>query len=95
LGEIGDRDLHRIDAARAAARAHLWSLLPDGVPESTFAGGYSGGATIVLRVEGTISLAHWSKQQAAGTFKGTFGFHPLGCWIDNTPGVGRGHAAPG
>jgi hypothetical protein len=30
LGEIGDRDLYRIDERRAAARAHLWSLLPEG-----------------------------------------------------------------
>jgi hypothetical protein len=30
LGEISDRDLHRIDDARVAARAHLWNLLPGG-----------------------------------------------------------------
>jgi len=45
---------------------------------------HDSGATIVLRVDGTISVAHSHKQQAAGTFKGTYGFHPLGCWIDNT-----------
>jgi Transposase DDE domain group 1 len=84
LGEVGERDLHRIDAARAVAREHIWGLLPDGVPASRFAGGHSSGATIVLRVDGTISIAHSGKQQAAGTFKGTYGFHPLGCWIDNT-----------
>jgi hypothetical protein len=84
LGEIGDRDLHRIDAQRANARMHLWSLLPDGVPRSRFAGGHDCGEAIVLRVDGTISVAHSAKAQAAGTFKGTFGFHPLGCWIDNT-----------
>jgi hypothetical protein len=32
LSEIGDRDLYRIDERRAAARAHLWVLLPDGIP---------------------------------------------------------------
>jgi hypothetical protein len=62
----------------------MWDLLPQGVPPSRFAGGHDSGATIVLRVDGTISIAHSSKQQAAGTFKGSFGFHPLGCWIDNT-----------
>jgi hypothetical protein len=84
LGEIGDRDLHRIDAARARARAHLWTLLPAGVPESTYAGGVSCGSTIVLRVDGTLTVAHSAKQQAAGTFKGSYGFHSLGVWIDNT-----------
>jgi hypothetical protein len=84
LGEIGDRDLHRMDVAGAKARAHLWGLLPGGVPVSRFAGGHDCGQTIVLRVDATISIAHSGKQNAAGTLKKTFGFHPLGCWIDNT-----------
>jgi Transposase DDE domain group 1 len=84
LGEIGERDLHRIDAARAAARAHLWSRLPAGVPASTYAGGISCGATIVLRVDGTLTIAHSAKQNAEGTYKKTYGFHSLGAWIDNT-----------
>lgn len=84
LGEVGERDLHRIDAARAAARAHLWNRLPAGVPASTYAGGVSCGDTIVLRVDGTLTIAHSAKQNAEGTYKKSFGFHSLGCWIDNT-----------
>lgn len=84
LGEIGEVDLYRIDERRAAARAHLWSLLPDGVPQATYAGGMSMGAAVVLRVDGTITLAHSCKQQAQGTFKKTYGFHSLGVWVDNT-----------
>jgi hypothetical protein len=42
------------------------------------------GATIVLRVDATITLAHSGKQHAEGTFKSSFGFHSLGVWIDNT-----------
>src|SRR5690348_5672700 len=68
LGQISDVDLYRIDARRAAARAHLWSQLPDGVPQSCYAGGIGMGATIVLRVDGTITLAHSSKEHAEGTF---------------------------
>src|SRR5205823_11900136 len=49
LREIGDVDLYRIDARRAAARAHLWNHLPGGVPESRYAGAVSMGKTIVLR----------------------------------------------
>jgi Transposase DDE domain group 1 len=84
LSEIGDRDLFRVDERRAAARAHLWGLLPDGVPASTYAGGVSVGATIVLRVDGTITLAHSGTERAEGTFKKSFGFHSLGVWVDNT-----------
>jgi hypothetical protein len=53
LGQISDAGLYRIDAARAAARAHLWSQLPRGVPAARYAGGVSMGTTIVLRVDGT------------------------------------------
>jgi len=49
----------------------------------------------VLRVDGTISLAHSGKENAAGTFKGSFGFHPLGCWIDNTGELAALMARPG
>jgi hypothetical protein len=84
LGELSERDLHRIDTARAAARAHLWSRLPGGVPASTYAGGIRCGDTIVLRVDGTLTIAHSAKQNAEGTYKKTYGFHSLGCWIDNT-----------
>jgi hypothetical protein len=84
LGEVSERDLHRIDDGRATARAHLWSRLPGGVPASTYAGGLSCGRTIVLRVDGTLTIAHSAKENAEGTYKKTFGFHSLGCWIDNT-----------
>lgn len=84
LGEITGRDLHRIDAARAVTRQHVWDVLPGGVPVSRFAATHDSGATIVLRVDGTISISHSGKENAAGTFKGSFGFHPLGVWIDNT-----------
>jgi hypothetical protein len=38
----------------------------------------------VLRVDGTLTIAHSAKQNAEGTYKKTYGFHSLGCWIDNT-----------
>ena len=82
LGEIGDVDLYRIDARRAAARAHLRNQLPGGVPASTYAGGVSMGAPVVLRIDGTITLAHSGKQHAEGTFKKSFGFTASECcWI--------------
>ena len=42
-----------------------------------------GGVT-VIRLDATIVVAHSDKQQAKGTFKGTWGHHPLTAWCDNT-----------
>jgi hypothetical protein len=36
------------------------------------------GEVIVLDVDATIVVAHSENEQAAPTFKGTFGLHPLG-----------------
>jgi DDE family transposase len=38
----------------------------------------------VIRLDATIAVAHSDKQQARGTFKGTYGHHPLTAWCDNT-----------
>lgn len=84
LGEIADARRSGIGRARAAARAHIWSQFPDGVPESTFAGGVFEAGTVVLRVDGTLVISYSEKDRAAGTFKKTYGHHPLGVWIDNT-----------
>jgi hypothetical protein len=40
--------------------------------------------TVVLRIDGTLVISHSKKDRSAGTFKRTFGHHPLACWIDNT-----------
>jgi hypothetical protein len=42
------------------------------------------GKTVVIRLDGTIQIAHSEKEGAAGTYKGSFGHHPLGAWCDNT-----------
>ena len=85
LGEIGASRPAGIARVRAAARVHMWSQLPDGrPPESTFAGGMSQPGMVVLRIDGSLVISHSKKDRSAGTFKGSFGHHPLGCWIDNT-----------
>ena len=38
----------------------------------------------MIRLDATIVVAHSDKQQARGTFKGTWGHHPLTAWCDNT-----------
>lgn len=39
---------------------------------------------IVVDLDATVITAASRKEGAAGTFKGTFGFHPLGGWCANT-----------
>jgi Transposase DDE domain group 1 len=95
LGEIGDGKRAGIARVRAAARAHVWSQLPDGLPDSTFAGGICQPGTVVLRTDASLVVSHSKKDGAAPTFKKTFGHHPLGCWIDNTGELGSLRLRPG
>ena len=83
LDELTPARLRKIDTARARVRRHVWSQLPGGPPVSKVADG-DLGEVVVLDVDATIVVAHSEKEQAAPTFKGTFGFHPLGVWCDNT-----------
>jgi hypothetical protein len=39
---------------------------------------------LTLDIDATILTAHSEKEQAAGTWKRTFGFHPLECYLDET-----------
>jgi hypothetical protein len=80
--------LARIRAARAHARARAWRA--GGSPDPD--------ALIVIDVDGTLVLSHADdKEGAAGTFKHTFGFHPLLAYLDrggwHRGGAGRGAAA--
>jgi hypothetical protein len=84
LDETGGRARAAIGRVRAAARKHVWALLPDGLPEARFAGGMAQAGKVVLRIDGSLVVAHSKKERAAPTFKKTYGHHPLGCWIDNT-----------
>jgi hypothetical protein len=84
LDETGGRARTAIGRVRAAARAQVWQLLPEGPPDATFAGGMAQPGMVVLRVDGSLVVAHSKKERAAPTFKKTYGHHPLGCWIDNT-----------
>ena len=64
-------ELAGIDAARAAARARIWAA--GGAPKS-----------VTLDFDATLLVTHSEKQDAAPTYKGGFGFHPLGVWCDET-----------
>lgn len=82
LDEVTPARLKKIAAARARTRRHVWSQLPGGVPASRVAGTSLDADLVVLDVDATIVVAHSEKEQAAATFKHTFGYHPIGVWCD-------------
>ena len=86
LEEIGDAQRARIATARARIRRHVWTLIAarhGRIPPSRVAD-VDLGKTVVIRLDATIQIAHSDKQGAAGTFKGSYGHHPLTAWCDNT-----------
>jgi hypothetical protein len=94
LAGLSTARLGRIDAARARVRRRVWSLLPDGLPASRVAD-TDLGDVVVLDVDATIVVAHSEKESAAPTFKGSFGFHPIAVWCDNTTELLAARLRPG
>ena len=84
LDELTPAALKRIATARAKTRTRVWGLIPGGVPASKVAGAALPTDVIVLDVDATIVRVHSEKENAAATFKRTFGYHPLAVWCDNT-----------
>ena len=70
------RALKAVRSARSAARERAWALAGAGAP-----GGDGGLVTVDL--DATIVIAHSEKEQAAPTWKKTFGFHPMTAWADH------------
>jgi hypothetical protein len=86
LEEIGAEQRNRIATARAKVRRQVWALIearPGRIPPSRVAD-VDLGPTVVIRLDATIQIAHSDKEQATGTFKGSYGHHPLTAWCDNT-----------
>jgi hypothetical protein len=78
--------LERIAKARARVRAHVWDLIGAtacGFPWLVVAGRVLTG-WVVIGLDATIIQASSKKQGAAGTFKMTYGVHPLAGWCANT-----------
>jgi len=76
LAGDGPRALKAIRAARAAARERAWALAGDAAP------GADGGL-VTVDIDATVVIAHSEKEQAAPTWKKTFGFHPLAAFADH------------
>ena len=84
LDRIDEPHLERVRAARAAARERAWQAgaAPDPAGE------------LRIDFDATISIAYSEKQNAAATWKKTFGFHPLLAFLDR-PEVAGGEALAG
>src|SRR6476659_9434566 len=70
------RALEAIRDARSAARERAWALAGTAAP------GADGGL-VTIDLDATIVIAHSEKEQAAPTWKKTFGFHPLTAFADH------------
>lgn len=96
LDAIDAAGLARLRAARAAARELAWLQLVEtrrSLPVTTVLGRVLPG--FVLDIDATIVLAHSEKEAAAPTWKHTFGFHPLLCFLDATGEALAGMLRPG
>src|SRR5512144_2956730 len=84
LDRVDERRLATLRAARAAARARVWAA----------GGGPHLSRENVLDFDATITVAHSDKDGATPTWKRTFGFHPLLCYLDR-PELSGGEALAG
>jgi len=86
LEEIGTQQRAWIATARAKIRRQVWALIEarHGQMPTSKVADVDLGPTVVIRMDATIQIAHSDKEQATGTFKGTYGHHPLTAWCDNT-----------
>ena len=79
LAADAPRALTAIRAARATARQRAWALGGDAAPGA-------GGGLVTVDIDATIVTACSEKDQAAPTWKKTFGFHPLTVFADHGAG---------
>lgn len=84
LDRVDGDHLDLVRQARSAARAEAW------------AAGAGPDLTEELRLDfdATITISHSEKENAAATWKRTFGFHPLLCFLDR-PDIAGGEGLAG
>ncbi|MDG4750619.1 IS1380 family transposase [Micromonospora sp. WMMD718] len=85
LSGLDSEALVSLRMARARAREVAWAQMGetrDGIPAATAAGQPVPG--LVLDLDASIVICHSEKESATRTWKKTFGYHPLFCFLDNT-----------
>ncbi|SEE22108.1 Transposase DDE domain group 1 [Streptomyces sp. 2231.1] len=96
LAAVGERVLDRLRSARARAREVAWLQASEtrcGTPAAKAGGREVTG--LVLDIDATLITCHSGKEQADPTYKGSFGFHPLLCFLANTGEGMSGRLRPG
>ncbi len=78
LAASGERALTVIRAARAEARRRAWHLAGREAPDA--------GGHVTVDLDGVLVIAHSDKEDAAPTWKRTWGHHPLMGFVDHGPG---------
>jgi Transposase DDE domain group 1 len=84
LDRVSEAHLPLLRAGRAAARERAWAA----------GAGPDLSGELFLDLDATIVIAHSEKEWAAPTWKRTFGFHPLACFLDR-PEIASGEALAG
>jgi len=82
LAALDGERVAAVRQARATARERVWELA--GAPRR-----------MILDLDATLVTAHSEKEQAAGTYKHGFGFHPLLCYEATTEEALSGILRPG
>jgi hypothetical protein len=97
LDQLDDHRLGLIGAARAAAREVVWAQRAEATGTAFGPARAAGRALpgLVLDVDASIVICHSEKEQAAATFKHTFGYHPIMVFCDNTGEFLAGLLRPG
>ncbi len=78
LAASGEKALTAIRTARSEVRRRVWELADDRAPNA--------GAQVTVDLDGVLVVAHSDKQDAAPTWKKTYGHHPLMGFVDHGPG---------
>ena len=85
LDRVSDGHLPLLRSGRARARAAAWAA--GAAPDLS--------AELCLDLDASIVVSHSDKELAAPTWKKTFGFHPLLCFLDRPDVVSSGEALAG
>ncbi|WP_148590559.1 IS1380 family transposase, partial [Streptomyces sp. WAC01526] len=78
LAASGEKALRAIRSARAEARERVWRTAGRAAPDT--------GGMVTVDLDGVLVIAHSDKEDAAPTWKRTYGHHPLMGFVDHGPG---------
>ncbi|WP_369658087.1 IS1380 family transposase [Streptomyces sp. RPA4-2] len=78
LAASGDKALQAVRSARSEVRHRAWSLAGENAPDAD--------CQVTVDLDGVLVIAHSDKQDAAATWKKTYGHHPLTAFVDHGPG---------